>query len=508
MPASSENPTAPIIPPPYGREYLLVLLAAGVLYVATVAPGPLWQDNGLAQIRTLRHDFCGDLGLALSHPLYYVLTTAFQVLPFAESAYKTNLVASVCGAVTVANLYLLLRLLTGRRIPAIVGALSLAVAHTFWQHCALAEVYTVSTALLTAELLCLMRYQRGGAAGWLVLLFLANGLNVSNHMLASLDLPVWVVLLLWLLAQRRIRVGTLFAAGVAWLAGASIYLSLIVGEIVRGHPVGTVIRSALFGDAYAGNVLNLHIGAGLLGKTILYLGLNFPTPAALLGFVGLVALRRHRWTIAARAIGALLVIHLLWALHYNVPDQYTFFIPTVVLCAVVIGLGADRWLAGRSRCWAAVAVVLAALPPLVYLPLPYAVRKFDISLGVRHEIPYRDTYSYFLWPWKTNDDGPWRFATEIRDTLPAGAVLLADSTSVRPLQYLMATGRWRTEIAVWPRLDTPSDTPWPPAEDLAQIFASARVYVVTPVPGYCPGWLAQRCKFVPVGIVFQAQPLP
>jgi len=118
-------------------EYFVVLLAAGTLYVATVAPGPLWQDSGLAQLRVLRHDLRGGLGLALSHPLFYLIAIAVQAVPWGESAYKTNLVASLFGAVTVANVYLLLRLLGGRTAAAAVGAVSLAVAHTFWQHCAL-----------------------------------------------------------------------------------------------------------------------------------------------------------------------------------------------------------------------------------------------------------------------------------------------------------------------------------------------------------------------------------
>jgi hypothetical protein len=477
-----------------------------VLYVATVAPGPLWQDNGLAQVRALRHDLYGGLGLALSHPLYYLIAIAFQKLPFAESAYKTNLVASVFGALTVGNVYLLLRLLTTRRAAAVVGTISLAVAHTFWQHCALAEVYTVSTALLTAELLCLVQYACSGKSAWLLTLFVLNGLGVSNHMLAALNLPVWIVLLVWLAWRRRRNAVLLPAAAVLWVIGAGIYLSMIAHEVAAGQSLGAVLRSALFGDQYAGNVLNIHIGAGLIGRALLYLGLNFPTPVALLALLGLGALWRPAaagWPIATRPIGALLVIHLLWGLHYNVPDQYTFFIPAIVLIAIALGLGADRFLAGRGRAWVVAAVALAALPPLVYLPLPRIVRAAGLSLGVRREIPYRDTYSYFLWPWKAGDQGPLRFATEVRRTLPDGALLLADDTAVRPIHYLMETDRWRRDVAVWPALGGPENTPWPTATDLARPLQTGRLYVVSPVPGYCPGWLLEHYTFEPAGVLYR-----
>ncbi len=88
------------------REYLITLAAASALYLISVAPGPLWQDSGMAQNRVLRYDLFGDLGLALSHPLYYVLAIVFQWLPLTESALKTNLVSALFGAITVANIFL------------------------------------------------------------------------------------------------------------------------------------------------------------------------------------------------------------------------------------------------------------------------------------------------------------------------------------------------------------------------------------------------------------------
>src|SRR5687768_15446425 len=122
--------------PKPGKAWILVLFLAGIVYVISLAPGPVWQDNGLIQCRVLRRDLFGQLGLALSHPLYYVIAIAFQALPFGESAYRTNLVSAVFGAITVANIFLLLALMTGRRLPAVAGALSVGVAHTFWQHAA------------------------------------------------------------------------------------------------------------------------------------------------------------------------------------------------------------------------------------------------------------------------------------------------------------------------------------------------------------------------------------
>ncbi|MBA7477049.1 hypothetical protein ES707_12447 [subsurface metagenome] len=36
--------------------YIVVFLAAAVLYAATCAPGPLWQDSGIYQYRIWHND--------------------------------------------------------------------------------------------------------------------------------------------------------------------------------------------------------------------------------------------------------------------------------------------------------------------------------------------------------------------------------------------------------------------------------------------------------------------
>jgi len=93
--------------------WVAAALVAGVVYYGTMAPGVLWQDSGMAQIRVLQGDYHGKLGLALSHPLFYMVAAVFQKLPFADSAYKVNLLAVVCGMFTVANVFLLLLLCAG-----------------------------------------------------------------------------------------------------------------------------------------------------------------------------------------------------------------------------------------------------------------------------------------------------------------------------------------------------------------------------------------------------------
>ncbi len=476
--------------------------------LVSMAPGPLWQDSGLAQVRVLQEDLHGNFGLALSHPLYYALAIGFQWLPFSESAFKTNLVSAVFGALTVANAFLLLRVVTRRRTPAVVGALSLAVAHTFWQHCALAEVYTVSTALLVTELLCLRQYARHGNPRWLILLFLVNGLGISNHMLAALSLFCYGIMALWLLLTRRAAAGTLILSGLAWIVGAGLYLGLIIGELVGGAGVGETVRSAQFCSHYQQHVLNLAVGGRLLVNSLQYLALNFPTPVALLALTGLFALPTTRPRLLARVLGGLLVVHLLWAVRYDVVDQYTFFIPSVVLIALLIGVGAERFLQRRRGRWRSLLIVGALLPAIAYVPLPFVARAADLRIGVSREVPYRDSYAYFLHPWKSGYSGAERFAEELCEVevLPTDALLIADRTTVQPIHCLQLTQRWRKDIRVWPSLD-PAQPSWPATEDeLRPQLDAGLVYVVAPQRRYCPQWLLDGYDFEQQAVAYRVRP--
>ena len=78
-------------------SYAAVLLAALVLYAATCAPGPLWQDSGVYQYRIWHNDIEGKLGLALSHPLYHITGIIVKYIPFGEFAYRVNLISAIIG---------------------------------------------------------------------------------------------------------------------------------------------------------------------------------------------------------------------------------------------------------------------------------------------------------------------------------------------------------------------------------------------------------------------------
>jgi len=492
------------------RHYLLALAVAAAVYFASVAPGVLWQDSGMAQVRVLRGDYVGNLGLALAHPLFYMVAHVFQFLPFHDSALKTNLVSATASAFAVANLYLLLLLmfadLPHRRLSAAIGALTLGLAHTFWQHAALAETYNLSAMILSTELLLLYRFSQTFECKWYLGAWFLNGVECSNHMLATLTLAaigIWSVVLIW---RGRLRWYWLAAGIGLWIVGNLPYEFLILKTYLAGMPLAQVIHSALFGN-YQQEVLNTTITPRLIVMAIGVVGLNFPTPNILLIPLGM--LRGFR--IAAKPfvllLGLATFFHLLFALRYNIVDQYTFFILPILFLSIWLAMGAGWLLAAvRTAAVPRLLLVFALLPPVVYAPLPAAVERLQLPVpGLGSRIPYRDEARYFLWPWKTGYDNPARLALDVFEMAEPNAVVVPDSTSRHPFVYYQRFEGLRPDIEV--TTDPCLQEPGPQrAGRMAQLLKDRPVYVVRPQPSYCPGYILDHFDLIPAEPIHRVLP--
>ncbi len=489
-------------------EYAAVLIAAGIIYGISVAPGPLWQDNGMAQVRVLEHDYVGNLGLALAHPLFYLVAQAFQFLPFQESAFKTNLVAAVCGAFTVANMYLLLSWLLAahphRRMAAVIGALSLTLAHTFWQHAALAEVYTVSTFILTCELLALVQFVRTGRPAWWLTVCFLNGLECSNHVLALITLAAFAIWSLFLIYGKKLHPGWIIPGVLLWIVGCLPYEYLGFQAWITGRPLAAVIHSMLFGE-YQSEVLNVHLRLGLLAAAVGVgvIGLNFPTPNFLLIPTGLFTGRKYIDRGLFNFFLLATLLHLLFAMRYPVRDQYTFFIIPVLFLALWLGLGAvralDRWPARGKY----LLLIFALIPPIIYSLIPGAIHRYAPKFAWP-PIPYRDEAAFFFHPWKTGYHGPDRLVRETFNLAKPYAVIIADTTSARPFLYYQLAKQKRPDIRIISSLfDHVPDHE--KIQKLTQLLKNRQIWIVRPYPDYCPPWILDHFQISPKGPLYQVQ---
>lgn len=477
------------------RFWWIALVLSWVFYRLTMAPGVLWGDAGHAQLHTALDGWLVEGQIARSHMLYFMLTRGLHRLFDVEAAVAANLVSTIGGALTVANVAYLGAVLCRCRWAAAGGALLMLFAHTHWRLSVSAEVVTLSTALLSAELICMTRLTQTGRLRWLIRAMLCNGLGLANHNFALLMWPVYAVLALRYRGQiRRVHALPAAAALLALLVGASPLLALGYADWRSHGQLGDTLQSWLVGS-YTGKVVNIAQLPRLLAQTVAYTLLNFPTPLLLLVPAGLRALFRTAPPAVGWMLGGAFFVYLMFGARYDVPDQYTFLVPAFLFLALFTTLGMDSLLRRRAFVsWRAVVLLATALAPVVYAALPPIARRLPFAAGFlpRRDVPHRDRYEWFLQPWLRGYDGAERFARETLEALPPWAVLVVDSTLAAPINYVQFTQRLRRDVRLdcWAaRQDWLAAVDWPRERQAA--IRAQRLYATSDDPKYQAPWLRE-----------------
>ena len=517
-PVSADPPSTPQRRDPHqpGRArwvWAIAFIVSLTLYGATMAPGPLWGDSGECQLHVLLDGwYLGD-SIARSHVLYFGLARAAAYLLPVSAAVAATLIAVVAGAITVANVGAITGMLCRSRTAAIGATGMLMVSHTMWQLSASAEVLTTSTALLSAEVLLLIRWLRSNRLRWLALALLANGLGVSNHNLALLMWPVYLGL-----GIRRRSIGstrpirTIAVAFTSLLIGMTPILLLCADTLMTNASVAATLKSLLVGQ-YGSRLLHVRRLPILFARGLGAVALNFPTPCLLLVGSGLVRIRRTVEGPIAWLILSATAIFTLFGMVYDVPDQHTFLLPAMMFVSILAAVGMNGFLSSRpSRRAAALALILALMAPAVYGLVPAAGRRLTptLSLIPTRTVPYRDRWEWFLQPWRIGCTGPETYARETLDALPAGAWLSTDNTLCPPLNYLQVSEHLRLDVRLesWIARQDWFDRPAFRDQTTRQAkLAAGLVFATSDDPNYLMPWLTQiPLRFERVGHVYQVVP--
>lgn len=471
-------------PAPIISDWLMVAAVAFILYTLTANRGAQWQDCGLFILNIVQGELVNPLGLALTHPLHYWLGRLAIWPGVLEPSFAITLVSSLGAAMAVANVFGGVRALTDRRSVALWAATSLAMAHTFWKLATVAEVYTISAALLAGECWGLILFMRTGRRTHLWAALLLNGLGIGNHLQATLMLPVWLGVLAWGLAGRRIRWADMAVGGLLWLVGTLPYSGLVAVEMAQSGDWRVTLRSALFGSSslgYADNVFNMALSARLLAVSGGFTLLSFPNLLLSAAAYGLWRWRGLGLPKGLRAaLGVGLLVHAGFACRYNVVDQYTFFLPAYVLTAILGGAGAAAVLAWapsarRRAIWAA--IIMLAATPAVYAAAPPIARWFGVLEGVARHKPYRDDYVYLLTPWSVVERSADRMGREaVALAGPDGVILVEDPMGRPAVRYHAHRSGW-TDLLV---LAVPAGQPEWVADLSRQMATNGRRVVLVP----------------------------
>jgi len=449
------------------------------------------------QWRVLNTDLTGDLGLALSHPLYLAAGKLFMWFPLGDMPFRLNILSGIGMAVALANLAAVLFLLTGKRWIGFIISAILALAHTAWWLSTIAEVYTMSLAGLSAELWLLILLLRNPRWYLLAGLAFASGLGIVIHNLALLPLPVYGVIALLLIVRKRLPFGSAIIAAVCYLIGAAPYLFLVIISALQSGNIWGAVQSAVFGK-YAAEVLNLSPWSAHFKVNAALCAMNFVNALLPLAIVGWINFRKRLGPMIANALGAITLIELMFAIRYNVPDQFTFFLPSLLMIVVAAGVGL-RVLSDLSKSWRNAAVIACMvsiiIQPLFYAAMPRLVEASGIALNRARTLPFRDEFRYWLVPWKHNERSAELFAAAALKQAAPDGIMLADSTSIYPLLLVQRLRGLFPSVSI-----QYNGNPLPGYSANPRAFrdrlGNRILYVVSPFPGYIAPRLIEDADFI------------
>jgi hypothetical protein len=346
-----------------------------VLYLLTAAPGVQYTDSGELAAA------CTTFGVAhpTGYPLFTLLGHVWTLLPWSSPISGLNILAALLVASGVALTYLVARVLVARVAPtrdvrahdlvAAGTALLVGCSATVWAQATSIEVYALNFVLLAGTLYATLRsIESDNHHRWTMLAGLMFGLMLTNHVSSVTLAPGFV--LLWLSGSqpRSARLRSWKHLVFPAVAALALYAILPLrsaqeppinwGMVHRDmHAFLYHVKGKQFGvwlyESKAAFNANVRLFWNLLTSQMLWIGL---APMA----IGIVTLLRQS-RVMGLALLAVVIGNLAISLGYGIPDIDAYFIPSLTVLTLFVGVGAAALAQriGRQLIVAALPLILA-----------------------------------------------------------------------------------------------------------------------------------------------------
>lgn len=411
------------------------------------------------------------------YPLYVLLGKLWTLLvPFGSIAYRMSLFSAACAALACGLLYRYCRREGLEAVAALLAALLLAFAPSFWGEANVQRVYALNAVFVVLATGAALAWRRTGNQSALVWAFFWCALGATNHTFMGIYAVVLGVNAVVTRPALLLRAGLLARIAAVTIVGLLPYAYLPIRsrmnprldwgnpETLRGF-FDVVLRRDFWQRAWIEDWSDLGLIAAdyLRGMAIELAGLG-----VLLAIVGVIAGWRRR------PVGLLLLVMAAnltaLALHGSRSDIFIwhrYYIPSYAMAALLAGIGC-QWLLPRL--------------PGVLRFVPLLIPAFLLVTG-----------------WSTFDRSRYRiaedFSLRVLDALPPGAHLIAtDDNVLFVLMYLQMVEQRRPDVNLILQGVGAADLPplrFNPETD--------PVYFT-----HHPNWSIPGLAILPVGIVIRA----
>ena len=357
---------------------------AFVLYLGTLAPTVLYYERPELIDAAMLQVHATVLGITqpTGYPTWTMLAHLFTYLPFGDPGYRVNLASAAFGAAAVFVLFFAGWRLSGRIWAGAVGSLAFALGSVFWSQAVIAEVYTLNALFVASVVLVLLLWRDTRRDRYLLAAAFLMGLSLTNHVTSGLLLPT-AALFVCAVNYRKVLDWRLVLGGAGlFVLGLAPYLYLPIQALI-GPPVYEADPSsfARFFELVAGREFGIHLWTfgwdEFLSRLVSlwsYLLEEFHPGLLLVAVVGVVAmLLRDR--AGALLIGIPFLGWLVYAIGYDIFDYFIYFIPSYLMLALFVSVGAATVLGGAES-------LVVRSPPLLRTATPVLVSIALLYLAV------------------------------------------------------------------------------------------------------------------------------
>jgi hypothetical protein len=332
--------------------FIVVSVAALLLYLSTAAPSLTWAHNGADGGDLISAALTNGVAHPPGYPTYVTLGQLVARLPIGDAAYRFTLLSAVSMALAAGFTTLSLLALARSAFIAILAGLFFATAPMVWGQATIAEVYALNAAFvaLIVYLITPIVFHREPVslfrlafAAWLW------GLACGNSMTIVALVPLLIVA--WWRARtatssRRVSRRVMWLPLLACTIGLSVYL-LIPLRALQQPPInwGNATTPDRFfalisAEMYHGYALSttpqdlftrLVAFAQLLVTQYGWLGVALGT----IGIYHALITPNCGW----RWLALTILLYLIFALSYNTPDSAVYLIPVWMLGTWAIARG-------------------------------------------------------------------------------------------------------------------------------------------------------------------------
>lgn len=382
----------------------LVLSAVAVQYLLTRNPHVNFGDSlGFLVFAVEGWDLHTN---ATSHFLYNNLNhLAVLLLPNWDPVRLLTGLSTVYALLTLLQVYRTALMLHSDRLAAALATTVLGLCFTYWRQSVIIEVYSLNSLLVASMIFHLLKSRSGESKDQALAVSVWYGLSLLTHIQNILLLPVYL-LFLW---YRPVQSRKLTSLGVAvWISISSILVLLPV--FLKTHSIASVF----FDNQYQATVLSLNIrdlGIGTL-RSLGYLVYNFHIFLLCIGYGIRHLYQQDKQLLTFAALFGLPIW--LFAMRYNVSDNYVFFLTPYLVLALISTFGFAALLTWMrpSRFWL-LAGSVAVIPAVVYGLVLVAALQIPQIQKFNEQAKPKGGLAYYLWPGQSSSADPLELAVEI-----------------------------------------------------------------------------------------------